>query len=166
MFWLSTAPMIASLTLVSVMVSTHPRKHTHTHTQPPTVACNDGSSVGIRTRCAHLLFARSGAGLHTQSVLVDKISASEPSREVCQECVAGRAHKGLKMRMGVSVYVAWYSGLPFTVSPLDARALPGVLPWSQGRSYKRESTVVVAPPTPPYTHSAGKCEPAASGSQT
>ena len=38
-----------------------------------------GSSVGTCTRCVHV-FARFGADLHAQSVLIDKFSASERSR--------------------------------------------------------------------------------------
>ena len=37
--------------------------------QPATAACKNGSSVGMRTRCAHVFFfARFGAGSHARSV--------------------------------------------------------------------------------------------------
>ncbi len=38
----------------------------------------NGSSVGTCTRCKHV-FARFGSDVCAQSVLIDKISASEPS---------------------------------------------------------------------------------------
>ncbi len=41
----------------------------------------NGSSVGIGTRCMHVFLHVLGADLHAQSVLVNKISASELSRK-------------------------------------------------------------------------------------
>ena len=41
-------------------------------TQPPTVECKNGSSVGICMRCMHVFFARLGADLCTRSALIDK----------------------------------------------------------------------------------------------
>ena len=49
-------------------------------TQPPTVACKNGSSVGMCTSCIHV-FASSSTDLHAQSALIDKISASELRRK-------------------------------------------------------------------------------------
>ncbi len=48
--------------------------------QPPTVACKNGSSVRICMRCMHVL-ARFASILYAQTVLIDKISASELRRK-------------------------------------------------------------------------------------
>ena len=47
---------------------------------PPLVVCKIRSSVGICARCTRV-FAHFGADLHAESVLTDKISASEFSRK-------------------------------------------------------------------------------------
>ena len=54
-----------------------------TCTQPPTVECKNGSSVGT----LHALFSTFGADLHVQSVLMNEISASE-LRMKCIKVVA------------------------------------------------------------------------------
>ena len=41
----------------------------------------NGSSVGICTRCTNVFFARLGADLHAQSVIIKKIFASELCRK-------------------------------------------------------------------------------------
>ena len=57
--------------------------------QPPVVVCKNGSSVGICTRCTHVFFfARLGANLHAQSVISNKISASEPSRKFIKSALS------------------------------------------------------------------------------
>ncbi len=48
-------------------------------TQPSTVAVQNGSSVGMCTRRVHV-FARLAPDLHAQSVISNKISASELRR--------------------------------------------------------------------------------------
>ena len=48
--------------------------------QPPTVVCKNGSSVGICTCCTHV-FCKFRADLHAQWVIIDKTSASELGRK-------------------------------------------------------------------------------------
>ncbi len=57
--------------------------------QPPTVACKNGSSVGIRTRCIRV-FCTFGTDLYAPSVLINKVSASQLSRKFIKvELLAG-----------------------------------------------------------------------------
>ena len=55
----------------------------------------NGSSVGIRTRCVHV-FARFGADLHAQSVLVSKNSASDLSRKFIKSALLVGEENGEK----------------------------------------------------------------------
>ncbi len=50
------------------------------------VVCKNESSVGICTRCIHVL-ARLGADLYAQSVIINKISASELSRKLIKSAL-------------------------------------------------------------------------------
>ncbi len=57
----------------------HGEEDIEKYTQPPTVVCKNGSSVGIRAHFMHV-FGTFGADLHARSVLISKIFASELSR--------------------------------------------------------------------------------------
>ena len=62
-------------------VLAHTHTHTHTHTtQPAMVVCKMEAQSEYVTRCTHV-FARLGTDSHAQSVLIDKISASELRRK-------------------------------------------------------------------------------------
>ncbi len=51
-----------------------------------------GSSVGICTRCIHVFFACLAPICHAQSVLVDKVSASELSRKLIRSALLVGQH--------------------------------------------------------------------------
>ena len=55
-------------------------------TQPPMAVCKNGSAVGIYTHCIHV-FARLALIRMPQSVLINKISASEVSRKFIESAL-------------------------------------------------------------------------------
>ncbi len=62
------------------------RNWTPRTTQPATVACKNGSSVGICTHCIHV-FVHLAPDLYAQSVLINKISAAGLSRKLIKSAL-------------------------------------------------------------------------------
>ncbi len=73
---------MASISCLAKLKDLWQRPGTRDAREDPTTngGMQNGSSVGICTRCVHV-FARLGADVYAQSVLINKVSASELSRK-------------------------------------------------------------------------------------